>query len=301
VEAIDTTAPGEIAAQQLAKLARHLLDRDTGREFGKLSRVARRLGINQSYLTKILSGERKSVGMETVEAVVQSCSVPRDYFVSLSAAPSVAPRRGNRYVRAKGTNTFADLIAMHLAFAEMPRDEFIRRAKISRAALHTWETSDRRPRADTLRRIADVLGVPIDALLSGPAPRTRKNALSVFGDRLRALMAQAGIGRSELLAKLGVSHMTLYRWETSGTTLPTGRHLLDLAKALRSTPEFILTGADHCAPSPITQRVQWAKTIREALTLGMCKGEKPEHCEVCAKKHTALDAVDALLASGSTS
>lgn len=35
--------------------------------------------------------------------------------------------------------------------------------------------------------------------------------------------------------------------------------------------------------------------IREALTLGMCKGDKPEHCDVCGAKADALDALDALV------
>lgn len=86
----ESLAAGQLAAFRLKKLARYLIEKDDGADFGKVSRAARRLGINQSYLTKILSGERASIGMDTIDAAVKSVPIRRVYFTRPSLKLALA-------------------------------------------------------------------------------------------------------------------------------------------------------------------------------------------------------------------
>jgi len=66
-----------------------------------------------------------------------------------------------------------------------------------------WESGAAEPRPNQLRRLSDVLGVPISKLLN-----------EVHGDRdLRRLRQESGLTIEELAARIFVAAPTIKRWE----------------------------------------------------------------------------------------
>jgi transcriptional regulator with XRE-family HTH domain len=97
--------------------------------------------------------------------------------------PKATQTRGNRFARTKPLNAFGAAIRIFLGRRGMTRTDLIKNAQITQAALYTWETSERRPRADVLARIASVLGVTSTALLSPSGMISSDDPLDA--DRLR--------------------------------------------------------------------------------------------------------------------
>jgi len=72
---------GEFAAGRYRRLAEGLGDAYYGRpKAGWKSKVARRLGIDVSYLTRIVKGERVGVGLDMIEEAVRRVPIRRAYF-----------------------------------------------------------------------------------------------------------------------------------------------------------------------------------------------------------------------------
>lgn len=111
-------------------------------------------------------------------------------------APKATQTRGNRFSRTKPLNTFGLALRVFLGRRGMTRAELIERAEITQAALYTWETSDRRPRADVLARIAAQLGVTANALLS---PRSVSENDPLGPDRLHEQWQRALWGAQRAL------------------------------------------------------------------------------------------------------
>lgn len=61
-------------------------------------------------------------------------------------------------------------------------------------------------------------------------------------DRIRSRRIQLDITQLALAKKLGVSRVSVTKWE-NGTTKPDGENLHQLAQALSTTPEWILYGS----------------------------------------------------------
>jgi hypothetical protein len=70
----------ERAAKRYLKLIEELGDELGAPKHGWKSAVARALGMDQSYISKILSRERMSIGVDAVESAVRHLRLDRDYF-----------------------------------------------------------------------------------------------------------------------------------------------------------------------------------------------------------------------------
>ncbi len=69
-------------------------------------------------------------------------------------------------------------------------------------------------------------------------------------DRIRSRRVQLDITQQTLAKKLGVSRVSVTKWE-NGTTKPDGENLHQLALALQVTPEWLLYGLTDAAPDDI--------------------------------------------------
>lgn len=64
------------------------------------------------------------------------------------------------------------------------------------------------------------------------------------GERIKGKRKQLGLTQKELASKVGVSGTTVVYWERDENK-PTGKHLLSLAKELRTTAKYILDGIEE--------------------------------------------------------
>ncbi|MFV4846612.1 LexA family protein [Edwardsiella tarda] len=69
-------------------------------------------------------------------------------------------------------------------------------------------------------------------------------------DRIRSRRVQLGITQQALAKRLGVSRVSVTKWE-SGTTKPDGENLHQLASILQVATEWILYGSSSAAPDEI--------------------------------------------------
>ena len=65
-----------------------------------------------------------------------------------------------------------------------------------------------------------------------------------LGQRIRALRQQLTLNQTELGDLIGVSSQTVSQWESGAIKKLDGANLLALAKALRTSPYYILDGQD---------------------------------------------------------
>jgi transcriptional regulator with XRE-family HTH domain len=73
---------------------------------------------------------------------------------------------------------------------------------------------------------------------------SRQTRSQGFGERVYELRCQLGLSRSKLARIVGVSEITIFRWEKWGQ-LPKSHPILQrLASALRTTPQYLLTGEE---------------------------------------------------------
>lgn len=75
----------EFAASRLKLLAEQMGDACGRPSFGWQAKVARRMGLSSSYVSRLLSGERVGVGLDAIERVVKNVPVDRDYFAPKAA------------------------------------------------------------------------------------------------------------------------------------------------------------------------------------------------------------------------
>ena len=108
---------------------------------------------------------------------------------------------------------------------------------ISYMTVRRWEAGKASPRVEDIPSIAQALGVPEADLLD-------TNASIPFGANLKALRRKAGLTQSQLADKIGVSLLTLFRWEKDERQ-PRMSEIKALAKALGVSEAELL----HESPS----------------------------------------------------
>ena len=81
-----STTPSEFAAARYRALAEGLGELYGKPRQGWKTRVAKRLGVSPSYLSRVLSGDRVSIGVDVIEEAVRRVPIARSYF-----APSLVP------------------------------------------------------------------------------------------------------------------------------------------------------------------------------------------------------------------
>jgi transcriptional regulator with XRE-family HTH domain len=72
-------ADSERAAARYVRLAEEI-GREVGLKYGWPSEAARRLGVSQSYLSRLLSKERTSIGLDKVQRAIKRMHLSPDYF-----------------------------------------------------------------------------------------------------------------------------------------------------------------------------------------------------------------------------
>jgi transcriptional regulator with XRE-family HTH domain len=80
-----TNDANEFAASRLKLLAEQMGDACGRPSFGWQAKVARRMGLSSSYVSRLLSGERVGVGLDAIERVVKNVPVDREYFAPKAA------------------------------------------------------------------------------------------------------------------------------------------------------------------------------------------------------------------------
>lgn len=87
--------------------------------------------------------------------------------------------------------------------------------------------------------------------------------MTTLHERIRAQRKLAGLTQVELAKTVGVARVSLTQWE-NGDTSPKGENLLKLAKALNTSPDWLVTGkgdpstgisAPELEPAPIGHRM----------------------------------------------
>jgi transcriptional regulator with XRE-family HTH domain len=69
----------ERAARRYAALVWQLAD-EMGQKYGWRSRVARKLGVSQPYISQIANGDRTGIGIKAIESAIKKLPLERDYF-----------------------------------------------------------------------------------------------------------------------------------------------------------------------------------------------------------------------------
>jgi transcriptional regulator with XRE-family HTH domain len=84
-------------------------------------------------------------------------------------------------------------------------------------------------------------------------------AMNTIGGRVRFLRKLRGFSQVELAALAGIAQGSLSLIEKNKTEMPAGDTLAGLCKALRTTPEYIVSGVED--PSSIESTVQEAELL----------------------------------------
>lgn len=80
-----------------------------------------------------------------------------------------------------------------------------------------------------------------------------------FGARIKAMRQGKNLTQEELARKIGIKRASLTQWETGSTKKVKDENLLAAARALETTPEYLLTGK-HPLPAPVQELSEvWPK------------------------------------------
>lgn len=83
-------------------------------------------------------------------------------------------------------------------------------------------------------------------------------AMNSVPDRVLDRMKALGLSQADLMRATEASKGTVSKW-LAGTNLPSGKYISDLAKALQTTPEWLLKGGDTQKSAPVSSRQQMTK------------------------------------------
>ena len=99
-----------------------------------------------------------------------------------------------------------------------------------------------------------------------------------FAERLKELRTEAGLNQEQLAKKIGVSRMTIYRWENNDNP-PSDENLLLLAQLFK-VPTLYLTGVIDDRDMVFTEDWEETEEVRrkadEDLLLGIYRMLSPE-------------------------
>ena len=122
-------ASSELAAIRLKHLAEQVGNRWHERpKYGWKSAVARRIGIDPSYLNRVIKGRRTSVGAEVIDSVSQAVPISREYFTVTGLSEDSDPLDVDWLAYLKGD--------MAPAAQEPPREESLLRTIAARLTHH---------------------------------------------------------------------------------------------------------------------------------------------------------------------
>lgn len=185
-----------------------------------LADFAQKAGISVSYLSEIERGAKKP-SLQTMERIARALNVSKAELVQLSYS-------------SKGLNLGERLRLLRqdrgLTLAEAAEE-----AGISPSYLSEIERGAVYPSTQTLKRLADSLGVPVSALVGEGG---------LLGAKLREAREQQGLTQAELAREAGVSPGLIGQIE-HGRVQPSLETVEKIAKVLGVSPcYFILDDAD---------------------------------------------------------
>ncbi|MFJ6013934.1 helix-turn-helix domain-containing protein [Streptomyces sp. NPDC092952] len=131
--------------------------------------------------------------------------------------------------------------------AGLSLDELGRRAKVSKGALVGLEKAQGNPNFATLVRLADTLGVPVSALVEGPA---EARVRVVAADDVAPLWTGERGGEARLvLTTPGPAPVEVWRWRLEpGETYPSHPHQAGVVETVSVTAGrmvLVVDGAEH--------------------------------------------------------
>ncbi|MFD7067057.1 helix-turn-helix domain-containing protein [Streptomyces sp. NPDC059913] len=131
--------------------------------------------------------------------------------------------------------------------AGLSLDELGRRAKVSKGALVGLEKAQGNPNFATLVRLADTLGVPVSALVEGPA---EERVRVVAADAVAPLWTGERGGEARLvLTTPGPAPVEVWQWRLEpGETYPSHPHQAGVVETVTVTAgrmALVVDGAEH--------------------------------------------------------
>ncbi len=131
------------------------------------------------------------------------------------------------------TNSFGDRLRALRKKSGLNQEELAERVGVHLNTISRWENGDDAPKMAFTRKLAQALDVPEEDLF------LMSNS---FGQRLRALRKKSGLNQEELAEKVGLSVMTIRRWEWNERT-PRIEEIKSIAQALDIPEEDLLNDA----------------------------------------------------------
>ena len=115
---------------------------------------------------------------------------------------------------ANGYEELGHRIAVLRALRHLSQEALAQRIGVKRGSVAAWEVGKAGPGRDTLPRVADALGVSVDALL-GRAPADGPPSLPMrAAERFRAAREARGLSVAEVVRPLGITTTAVERLET---------------------------------------------------------------------------------------
>ncbi len=110
-----------------------------------------------------------------------------------------------------------------------------------RASVNRYLSGNKMPTIDFVIKIADYFHCSVDYLfgLEDESYAQTFKSCPPFSERLPALLTHFNISRYRLEKLTGISESTLYYW-SKGSTKPTIEKIIQIAKALDSSIDFVL-------------------------------------------------------------
>lgn len=161
--------------------------------------------------------------------------------------------------------TFAERLTAGRKAAGLSQSDLAARLQVSRQAVSKWERGDALPSAEIYGKLALLLPVSMDELITG-APFEGSSSMDAlpgetFGQRLTALRQGLSLSREGLAELLSVSRQSVSKWER-GEAYPDGEKLILLARTAGIPLSFLF-------PLPVKEEEKEAN--------GTDKAKEPAH------------------------
>lgn len=187
-----------------------------------LQEVASRSGLSRSYISEIENG-KKQPSLKTLEALAGALNV---------ALEALMPE-GDLEVDAEADNPLGDRLRLARERKGMSLAEAAEAAGISVSYLSEIERGQAQPAVETLRLLAQVVGLPLSQVFH----------CGTIGDKVRMLRERLGLSRAELAQMAGVTPGFIAQLENNKTqaSLTTLRRI---AQCLDVSPCYLILEDD---------------------------------------------------------
>ena len=155
-------------------------------------------------------------------------------------------------------NNYAENINNYLLIRGMSQADLARALGVSRSCVSRICSGVNVPSAQTIRKIADVFGVPVDALLVEKSAYTAELSAKDVGERIADALNERGMTQVQLAEKTKLTEATISRFVT-GQRFPTALNLSKIALALGYDYDYLLTGKEKDTKQEIKELMRLIK------------------------------------------